>query len=339
MLKQMIPKDRILRRALCGFIFFVVLSVIAGALAERGRYGYRERGQKELAQIAWQYGLRSPQVDSALQRVGGGLHRSELVALLDPATGKAAAAFPAEAVGKSPEEMTSPSGVKLPSLQALLRHGHLYLRRPDPKQSSGLSREHRDRVMVSIAPLSPWEEHPDNERHPSASAPVPATAPETEQRTPPTAGEEHGRWRHHRFDQIEPPVAYLLVVSSPAALSASVIAARTIAVLGALSLLVYWLSIAWWTFMDARGGGYRAFAWGLLVLCTNLAGAAVYLIARKDWRECPHCGQGIDKRFRYCPSCAQVLKAACTKCGQALQQNWVYCADCGTSRESADKTE
>lgn len=84
---------------------------------------------------------------------------------------------------------------------------------------------------------------------------------------------------------------------------------------------------------------HRAFAWGLLVLFTNLVGVAVYLIARKEWMECPSYGQGIERRFTFCPSCGHALKATCTNCGQPLQQDWVYCADCGTSRESGDKTE
>ena len=337
MLNRIVPKNRILRQALCGIAAFIALSVIAGVMGKRGGYEGRERIPRDLAQIAWQYGIRSPEVDSALQRVGGGPYASEVVALLDPATGKAAAAIPADAVGKSLEEMTLPSGVKLPSLQVLLNHGRINLRPPAKNPSSEPSRGHGNRVMAMIAPLSPWdEEHDGFERGHRVLALTPSGS---QPPTPQFIGEGHDKGRHHEFQLIEPPVAYLLIVRGTPAISAFDLVIQVIAALGALGFLVYWLSMAWWTFKDVRDRGSRPFAWGLLVLFTNLVGVAVYLIARKEWRECPGCGQGIEKRFRFCPSCGHALKAACANCGQPLRRDWEYCANCGTSRESTDKAQ
>jgi hypothetical protein len=105
------------------------------------------------------------------------------------------------------------------------------------------------------------------------------------------------------------------------------------AVLGAVAMIgfvVYWLSIAWWVFADARRRSSKAFAWGILALLTNLVGAAVYLIARREQRTCNGCGANVERSFNNCPHCGHALKRNCVNCSQSLKQGWTYCANCGT---------
>ncbi len=47
-----------------------------------------------------------------------------------------------------------------------------------------------------------------------------------------------------------------------------------------VALLVYWLALPWWVFLDARGRGERAWVWALFVLLGNLVALLAYLLAR-----------------------------------------------------------
>jgi hypothetical protein len=47
-----------------------------------------------------------------------------------------------------------------------------------------------------------------------------------------------------------------------------------------VGLLVYWLALPWWVFLDARLRGERAWVWALFVLLGNLAALLAYLLAR-----------------------------------------------------------
>jgi Double zinc ribbon len=121
-----------------------------------------------------------------------------------------------------------------------------------------------------------------------------------------------------------------------------------------LFLVVLWLALVFWTYMDAR----RRIADPMLVACATAAslfpfiGTVVYMIVRppeylEDVREreleiaaaearlasieqlgCPHCGFEIEKSFLRCPSCLRRLKEPCNVCARPLDPRWKICPYC-----------
>jgi hypothetical protein len=349
MLNRLLPEDRHLRRAATGLLAFVILSLVAGGLAawETFRQGELEREQEDLAQIIWRYGLQSPEVAAAVKQMGENPRPKELLALLDPATGKASATWPDKYAGKAPEEMVLDSGVKLPSLQMVQAYESFRLRRFPQGQfdlatdSTARIRafiDHRVWVRVRLAHLYPWRKEGLRIRkiRPMAVLPMTAATPTAAGLSQEAATEHEDDWdeefgRQGRVVTSAPPIGYLLLVSAPRLVTPLGVSARIVGAVAALGLLLYWLSVAWWVFLDARRQQNNPFAWGMLALLTNLVGVAIYLIARRQWLQCPNCGGGVEKKFRHCPWCGHALVAVCAKCTQPLQRGWTHCASCGTA--------
>jgi len=59
---------------------------------------------------------------------------------------------------------------------------------------------------------------------------------------------------------------------------------------GALGLVVYWLSLPLWVFLDARDRGERAWTWATFVFIGNLVALIAYILARTP---APHGGRAI----------------------------------------------
>jgi hypothetical protein len=349
MLNRLLPKDRHLQRAVVGLLAFVILSLVAGGLAgwETFRQGELGREQEDLAQIVWQYGLGSPEAAAAVKQMGENPRPKELLALLDPATGKASAAWPAKYTGKAPEEMALDSGVKLPSLQMVQAYESFRLRRL-PQGQAGLPADsvarirelidHREWVRVRLAHLYPWHKEGLRIRKSGSIAALPmnTTTPAAAGLSAEATAEHDDDWdeefeRHGRVVTSAPPIGYLLLVSAPHLVTPLRVAASSIGALAALGLLIYWLSVASRVFLDARGRQNNPFAWGMLALLTNLVGVAIYLIARRQWLQCPNCRGEVEKKFRNCPWCGHALVTVCAKCRQPLQRGWMHCAGCGTA--------
>ena len=47
-----------------------------------------------------------------------------------------------------------------------------------------------------------------------------------------------------------------------------------------IGLMVYWLVLPWWVFLDAKARGERAWVWAMFVLLGNLVALFAYLLAR-----------------------------------------------------------
>jgi len=126
-----------------------------------------------------------------------------------------------------------------------------------------------------------------------------------------------------------------------------------------LFLVVLWLALVFWTYMDA----HRRIADPMLVACATAAslfpfiGTIVYMIVRppeylEDVREreleirameerlslrdlhCPVCRADVDSTFLICPVCTTRLKQSCTNCQQPLEALWQVCPYCETPVES-----
>ena len=125
-----------------------------------------------------------------------------------------------------------------------------------------------------------------------------------------------------------------------------------------LMLVVVWLALIVWTYLDAR----RRIEDPVLVACATVGvaafpyiGTVVYAILRPpefldDAREreleiqaaelrvrqlaelsCPNCGYPVEKNFLRCPSCQRRLKDPCQSCGKPVDPRWALCPYCETA--------
>jgi hypothetical protein len=124
-----------------------------------------------------------------------------------------------------------------------------------------------------------------------------------------------------------------------------------------LMLIVLWLALIVYTFLDAR----RRISDPFLVACATIAsffpfiGTAVYAIVRppeyledahereleiraaelrvrqlKD-QSCPNCEYPVERNYLRCPNCQQRLKDPCPTCGKPVDPRWGLCPYCETS--------
>src|SRR5262245_22939697 len=121
-----------------------------------------------------------------------------------------------------------------------------------------------------------------------------------------------------------------------------------------LMLVVLWLALIVYTYLDAR----RRISDPFLVACATIAsffpfiGTAVYAIVRppeyledahereleiraaelrvrqlKD-QSCPNCEYPVEKNFLRCPNCERRLKDPCPTCGKPVDPRWALCPYC-----------
>ena len=132
--------------------------------------------------------------------------------------------------------------------------------------------------------------------------------------------------------------------------------AGLIASLVILFLVVVYLALIWWTYLDAR----RRIEDPVLIACATAAsvfpylGTVVYTILRppefledREERElelraaelelrqriensCPHCEYPIERSYLRCPNCERRLRNPCRKCHKPLDPRWGICPYCET---------
>lgn len=130
-----------------------------------------------------------------------------------------------------------------------------------------------------------------------------------------------------------------------------------VATLFLLMLVVLWLALIVYTYLDAR----RRISDPFLVACATVAsffpfiGTAVYAIVRppefledahereleikaaelrvRQLREqsCPNCEYPVEKNFLRCPNCQRRLKDPCPTCSKPVDPRWGLCPYCETS--------
>jgi Double zinc ribbon len=123
-----------------------------------------------------------------------------------------------------------------------------------------------------------------------------------------------------------------------------------------IGLVVIWLALIVWTYLDAR----RRIEDPVLVACATAAslfpfiGTFVYSILRppeflEDAKEreleikaaelrvrqlseltCPNCHHPVEKNFLRCPHCQRRLKDPCESCGKPVDPRWALCPYCET---------
>ena len=128
-----------------------------------------------------------------------------------------------------------------------------------------------------------------------------------------------------------------------------------------LFLVVVWIALVAWTFLDAR----RRTQDPVLVACATGAslfpfvGTIVYAILRppeflEDAREreleiraaelrvrqleeqsCPNCGYPIERAYLRCPDCSTRVKDPCESCQKPIDPRWTICPYCETPQRRA----
>ena len=123
-----------------------------------------------------------------------------------------------------------------------------------------------------------------------------------------------------------------------------------------LFLIVVYLALIYWTYLDAR----RRIEDPVLIACATAAsvfpylGTIVYTILRppefledREERElelraaelelrqrieqsCPHCEYPIERNYLRCPNCERRLRNPCRKCHKPLDPRWGICPYCET---------
>ena len=134
-------------------------------------------------------------------------------------------------------------------------------------------------------------------------------------------------------------------------------ALNLVATLFVLMLVVLWLALIVYTYLDAR----RRISDPFLVACATVAsffpyiGTAVYAIVRppefledahereleikaaelkvRQLREqtCPNCEYPVEKNFLRCPNCQRRLKDPCPTCSKPVDPRWGLCPYCETA--------
>jgi double zinc ribbon protein len=130
-----------------------------------------------------------------------------------------------------------------------------------------------------------------------------------------------------------------------------------VATLFLLMLVVLWLALIVYTYLDAR----RRISDPFLIACATVAsffpfiGTAVYAIVRppefledahereleikaaelrvrqlKD-QSCPNCEYPVEKNFLRCPNCQRRLKDPCPTCSKPVDPRWGLCPFCETA--------
>ena len=131
----------------------------------------------------------------------------------------------------------------------------------------------------------------------------------------------------------------------------------SLAVFSHLMLVVVWLALIVYTYLDAR----RRISDPFLVACATVAsffpyiGTAVYAIVRppefledahereleikaaelkvRQLREqtCPNCEYPVEKNYLRCPNCQRRLKDPCPTCSKPVDPRWGLCPYCETT--------
>ncbi|HEV7615171.1 MAG TPA: zinc ribbon domain-containing protein [Solirubrobacterales bacterium] len=135
------------------------------------------------------------------------------------------------------------------------------------------------------------------------------------------------------------------------------------ATLFALMLVVLWLALIVYTYLDAR----RRISDPFLVACATVAsffpyiGTAVYAIVRppefledahereleikaaelrvRQLREqtCPNCEYPVEKNYLRCPNCQRRLKDPCPTCSKPVDPRWGLCPYCETALPGGER--
>jgi RNA polymerase subunit RPABC4/transcription elongation factor Spt4 len=103
-------------------------------------------------------------------------------------------------------------------------------------------------------------------------------------------------------------------------------------------LMLYWVLIALWVYQNARRARINAMLWGVIALCTNIAGLLIYLIYKQNNQTCHQCGALQNKGNIHCIRCGAKINKTCSNCNAITSEGDSFCHHCGMSlnKETGD---
>ena len=96
-----------------------------------------------------------------------------------------------------------------------------------------------------------------------------------------------------------------------------------------LLFMIYWVIIALWVYQNAEKSHLSAPIWGIITLCTNLAGVLVYTVYKHSNAVCPCCGAVQPRSNTFCTSCGAKIGLTCPECGHGTASGDNFCSSCG----------
>lgn len=123
------------------------------------------------------------------------------------------------------------------------------------------------------------------------------------------------------------------IVSLPSSVAGGALTLSLVATAAMLMFMLYWVLLALWAYQSARKAKLYPLFWGLIVLATNVAGVAVYLLYKRGNATCMSCGMSQSRDHRYCANCGAMIGSPCKQCGGRVEKCDHYCPNCGTKVE------
>jgi RNA polymerase subunit RPABC4/transcription elongation factor Spt4 len=127
-----------------------------------------------------------------------------------------------------------------------------------------------------------------------------------------------------------------------------------------LLFIILWISLVYWTYIDARRRGALSIFWGIVAVIFPYVGTLIYLIVRppeylaesrerelelavleRELRDnihlCPNCRNLVERDYIICPVCNWELKKSCANCERPLNMEWEMCPYCATDQHTGKK--
>lgn len=101
--------------------------------------------------------------------------------------------------------------------------------------------------------------------------------------------------------------------------------------LALISIMLYWMALPVWVFIDASKRNSHPALWGILALFTNVVGLIVYLVVRPEGLTCKACKEPLNQNYSYCPLCGMLNQAHCPQCNVLVRESWSHCPYCGAA--------
>jgi RNA polymerase subunit RPABC4/transcription elongation factor Spt4 len=102
-------------------------------------------------------------------------------------------------------------------------------------------------------------------------------------------------------------------------------------------LMLYWVLVALWVYQNARKAKINALLWGIITLCTNIAGLLIYLIYKQNNQICHNCGALQNKGNIHCIHCGVKINKTCKNCNAIINEDDGFCHHCGKLLQRDDR--
>ena len=114
---------------------------------------------------------------------------------------------------------------------------------------------------------------------------------------------------------------------------------KAICAIATLFFMIYWVLLALYIYQNAKKSKLNPALWGIIVLCTNLAGVFIYLIYKQNNKSCFKCGAVQNKNNIYCVYCGTKISNTCDKCNKGVNEEDRFCKYCGNKLIDEEKND